>query len=62
MLAGRVGIFVVLVGVSFAQFDPQWWKGRNTIVHLFEWKWKDIAQECETFLSKQGYAGVQVQK
>ena len=22
----------------------------TTFVHLFEWKWEDIATECETFL------------
>jgi alpha-amylase len=29
-------------------------------VHLFEWTWKDIARECETFLGPLGYAAVQV--
>src|SRR5262249_38138057 len=29
-------------------------------VHLFEWKWTDIAQECESFLGPEGYAAVQV--
>ncbi len=24
---------------------------------MFEWKWSDIADECERFLSKMGYAG-----
>jgi len=28
-------------------------------VHLFEWKWDDIAQECEQFLGPMGYAAVQ---
>ncbi|XP_018575963.1 alpha-amylase-like isoform X2 [Anoplophora glabripennis] len=32
--------------------------GRNTIVHLFEWKWNDIAEECEHFLGSKGYAGI----
>lgn len=36
------------------------WDNRNTIVHLFEWKWKDIANECEQFLQHKGYGGVQV--
>lgn len=27
---------------------------------MFEWKWPDIAVECENFLAPQGYAGVQV--
>ncbi|KAJ8942592.1 hypothetical protein NQ318_006222 [Aromia moschata] len=35
-------------------------KGRNSIVHLFEWKWSDVADECERFLGPKGYAGVQI--
>jgi len=30
------------------------------MVHLFEWKWTDIANECETVLSKYGYGAVQI--
>lgn len=30
------------------------------MVHLFEWKWNDIAQECERFLGPKGFAGVQI--
>ncbi|XP_052747661.1 alpha-amylase 2-like isoform X1 [Galleria mellonella] len=33
---------------------------RSTIVHLFEWKWKDIADECERFLAPHGFGGVQI--
>lgn len=33
---------------------------RTVFVHLFEWKWTDIANECETWLGPKGYAGVQV--
>jgi alpha-amylase len=33
---------------------------RTTMVHLFEWKWNDISNECERFLGPMGYAGVQV--
>ena len=29
-------------------------------VHLFEWPWKDIANECETVLGPAGYAAVQI--
>lgn len=32
----------------------------STFVHLFEWNWNDVATECETFLSDNGYAAVQV--
>ncbi|XP_026669761.1 alpha-amylase-like isoform X2 [Ceratina calcarata] len=30
------------------------------MVHLFEWKWNDIAKECEQFLGPMGFGGVQV--
>ncbi len=33
---------------------------RTVFVHLFEWKWADIARECETFLGPKGFAAVQV--
>lgn len=33
---------------------------RSTIVHLFEWKWRDIADECERFLAPKGFGGVQI--
>lgn len=33
---------------------------KTVLVHLFEWKWEDIAQECETILGPYGFAGVQI--
>jgi len=36
--------------------DPE----RKVFVHLFEWKWTDIAQECETWLGPKGYSAVQI--
>ena len=32
----------------------------GVIVQLFEWRFDDIAKECEEFLGPTGYAGVQV--
>lgn len=32
----------------------------TVIVHLFEWTWADVAQECETQLGPQGFKAVQV--
>ena len=32
----------------------------DVMVHLFEWKWTDIAKECETVLGPAGVAAVQV--
>ncbi|KAL3280312.1 hypothetical protein HHI36_017801 [Cryptolaemus montrouzieri] len=43
-----------------AQKDPNFVGNRSTIVHLFEWKWLDIAKECEDFLAPRGYGGVQI--
>jgi alpha-amylase len=40
---------------------PTTYSGPRTVfVHLFEWKWTDIAQECETFLGPKGFSAVQV--
>lgn len=33
---------------------------RTAVVHLFEWRWDDVAAECETFLGPMGFAAVQV--
>ena len=32
----------------------------DVFVHLFEWKWSDIATECETVLGPAGFTAVQV--
>jgi len=32
----------------------------TVFVHLFEWSWDDIAQECEGFLGPKGYFAVQI--
>jgi alpha-amylase len=32
----------------------------DVFVHLFEWKWPDIATECETVLGPAGFKAVQV--
>ncbi|KAK6757094.1 hypothetical protein RB195_015116 [Necator americanus] len=39
---------------------PQVLEDRPTMVHLFEWKWTDIAAECENFLQHYGYGAVQI--
>lgn len=52
-----LSILLTFVAVSEAQYDPHWTKNRTGIVHLFEWKWSDIADECERFLAPNGYAG-----
>lgn len=34
----------------------------TTFVHLFEWNWQDIAQECESYLGPKGYANANLGK
>ncbi|XP_005388874.1 PREDICTED: pancreatic alpha-amylase isoform X2 [Chinchilla lanigera] len=48
------------VGLCWAQYNPHTWQGRTAIVHLFEWRWADIAAECERYLAPKGFGGVQV--
>ncbi|MCD4739405.1 MAG: alpha amylase C-terminal domain-containing protein [Anaerolineae bacterium] len=38
--------------------DPE--PPRTVFVHLFEWKWLDVAEECENFLGPKGFSAVQV--
>ncbi|XP_037799098.1 alpha-amylase-like [Penaeus monodon] len=52
-------LVVAVVGGARAYDQPSC-DGRQTIVHLFEWKWTDIAAECERFLGPAGFCGVQV--
>ncbi|XP_042220003.1 alpha-amylase-like [Homarus americanus] len=60
-MRGLLLVLVVVVGVVRAVYDtPSCADGRQTIVHLFEWKWTDIAQECERFLADAGFCAVQV--
>nr|XP_020006679.1 pancreatic alpha-amylase-like isoform X3 [Castor canadensis] len=53
-------LFLSAIGLCSAQYDPQTQQGRTSIVHLFEWRWVDIAKECERYLAPNGYGGVQV--
>jgi alpha-amylase len=50
----------ILVTFSTAQYKTSHiFDGRSGIVHLFEWKFNDIASECQ-FLGENGFGGVQV--
>ncbi|KAF9424771.1 hypothetical protein HW555_000072 [Spodoptera exigua] len=40
--------------------NPHYAPNRSVNVHLFEWKWDDIANECETFLGPRGFGGIQI--
>jgi alpha-amylase len=53
-------ILVTLLVTAHAQWETNVVPGRSAIVHLFEWKYEDIAAECERWLGPKGFAGVQV--
>lgn len=53
-------IVAVFVELCLAQHNPNTKHNRTSIVHLFEWRWADIAEECERYLAPNGYGGVQV--
>uniref|UniRef100_A0A673LRX9 alpha-amylase n=1 Tax=Sinocyclocheilus rhinocerous TaxID=307959 RepID=A0A673LRX9_9TELE len=53
-------ILAALFGLSLAQFNANTRNGRTAIVHLFEWRWADIAAECERYLGPDGFGGVQI--
>ncbi len=57
----RVNNNCFIVSGSSAQWDQHTCReDRSVIVHLFCWKWNDIADECERFLGPKGFCGVQV--
>ncbi|XP_055920446.1 alpha-amylase A-like [Eupeodes corollae] len=59
--AKALGLMLVAAFTAInCQHNPNYLEGRDVMVHLFEWKWEDIATECEQFLAPKGYAGVQV--
>ena len=57
-----LGVFIVavtsLTGQAFL-YEPNC-DGKQVMVHLFEWKWTDIAAECERYLGPNHFCGVQV--
>nr|XP_021410410.1 pancreatic alpha-amylase [Lonchura striata domestica] len=57
-----MGIYFLLlvVGLCWGQYNPNTLPKRTSIVHLFEWRWQDIAQECERYLAPNGFGGVQI--
>ncbi|GMT06711.1 hypothetical protein PENTCL1PPCAC_28885 [Pristionchus entomophagus] len=61
-----VPLLVAALVAAAAADDPYEFKSSNTLfdrqtmVHLFEWKWEDVAKECENFLQFNGYGAVQV--
>lgn len=55
-----LGFIFLLATFAVAYKNPHYADDRSTIVELFQWKFEDIAEECENFLKAMGYGGVQV--
>ncbi|XP_053806670.1 pancreatic alpha-amylase [Vidua chalybeata] len=53
-------LLLAAAGLCWGQYNPNTFPKRTSIVHLFEWRWQDIAQECERYLAPNGFGGVQV--
>ncbi|MCU0569829.1 MAG: alpha-amylase family protein [Oculatellaceae cyanobacterium Prado106] len=58
-------VLLILIGNAFraplqASLPPAPAQDAVPFVHLFEWKWTDVALECENFLGQQGYGAVQI--
>ncbi|XP_001510273.1 pancreatic alpha-amylase [Ornithorhynchus anatinus] len=56
----KLFLLLAVVGLGWAQYDPHTKPGKTSIVHLFEWRWDDIALECERYLAPNGFGGVQI--
>uniref|UniRef100_A0A336LMX9 Alpha-amylase n=1 Tax=Culicoides sonorensis TaxID=179676 RepID=A0A336LMX9_CULSO len=55
------GVLITLAcAIVHAQYDPHYVPGREVMVHLMDWKFADIADECERFLGPKGYGGIQL--
>lgn len=54
------GLFCSMMSFSIGHYNPHYKTNRSVIVHLFKWKFNDIADECEMFLAPNGFSGFQV--
>lgn len=50
----------LLALMTLAVSCQSWSAPRTVFVQLFEWPWKDVATECETYLGPAGFAAVQI--
>jgi alpha-amylase len=60
MLGLAVSAVAALTTFSLPTVSHAQSTARTAFVHLFEWKWTDVAKECENFLGPKGFAAVQV--
>uniref|UniRef100_A0A1B0EV09 alpha-amylase n=1 Tax=Lutzomyia longipalpis TaxID=7200 RepID=A0A1B0EV09_LUTLO len=53
-------LFLTTLAIARGQFNPNYVPGRTVMVFLMDWKYQDVALECERFLGPKGFGGVQV--
>ena len=58
LLGCATSLVALTVAASPAHAAPS--GNRDVIVHLFQWRWKSIADECRTTLGPHGFGAVQV--
>lgn len=51
---------VISVGGDRSSSVSHSWHESAVVVHLFEWTWDDIGEECEAYLGPQGFHAVQI--
>ncbi|XP_063062868.1 alpha-amylase-like isoform X1 [Engraulis encrasicolus] len=57
----RWGVLALGLGLGLTQYHHHSSRcGGTSIVHLFEWRWTDIAEECENYLAPNGIGAVQI--
>lgn len=58
----KIVSLVLLLNITFTygQFNTNQLNDRSVIVHFFEWKFSDIAIECERWLGPKGIGAIQV--
>lgn len=56
----RVLVFFASILAAQSQHNLNQLDDRSVIVHMFEWKFSDIALECEQWLGPRGFGAVQV--
>ncbi|XP_060630015.2 pancreatic alpha-amylase-like isoform X1 [Anolis sagrei] len=57
---GLLLLLLAAFGLCWMHYKSDSKPVRTSIVHLFEWRWADVADECERYLAPNGFAGVQV--
>lgn len=48
-------ILLLVAALSKGDYtDPHWTTGKSVMIHMMDWRWQDIAKECEDFLAPNG--------